>query len=187
MRRDMENLKLKAQNERLMKENRALKKQDKQPEAKVETPKTRAETLFQGQNSPKKLKKVYTLEQWVEVRIEDGKTVTTLYPSNAQLIEDGKKMYPPPDYVYRRINFPNGIPEEYYWVNQDPVARKLGGCGIQRMTPDTWLDVIEREEAGGTGHVGPTGVGNLPKPKDRGGCDCPVCTHNAVILEQVGS
>jgi hypothetical protein len=128
MRRDMENVKLKARNEGLMKENQALKKQDKQPGAKAETPKTRAGALFQGQNSKKKLKKVYTLEQWVEVRIEDGKTVTTLYPSNAQLIEDGKKMYPPLDYVYRRINFPDEIPEEYHWVNKDPIARKMGGA-----------------------------------------------------------
>jgi hypothetical protein len=52
------------------------------------------------------------------------------------------------------------------------------------MTVDTWLEVIEREAARGMGHVGPTGVGNLPRPKERGGCDCEVCTRNREVLER---
>lgn len=36
----------------------------------------------------------------------------------------------------------------------------------------------------GTGHVGPTGVGNLPRPKERGGCDCEVCARNREVLER---
>ena len=58
--------------------------------------------------------------------------------------------------------------------------------GIQRMSVDTWLEVIDREKASGTGHVGPTGVGNLPRPMARGGCDCETCAGNRGLLAGVG-
>jgi hypothetical protein len=44
-----------------------------------------------GQHSPKKLKKIKRLEPWVEITVEDGKTVIRLYPSNEQLIKNGQK------------------------------------------------------------------------------------------------
>jgi len=145
----------------------------------------RAKALFKGQHHPKKLRKVAILDQWIEVSIHEGNTVTKLYPSNAGLIKQGQAMDPPPDFVYRRLNFPHGIPPEYRWVAAShPERFARGGHGIQRMTVDTWLDLIEREEASGTGHVGPTGVGNLPRPKERGGCDCDICTYNREALER---
>jgi hypothetical protein len=149
-------------------------------------PKTKAQLLFQGQKHPKKQKKIVRLEQWVEVCIVDGKPVTTLYPSNDKLIQDGQKMWPPPEFVYRRINFPEGVPDEYRWTNSQatPERLKRGGCGIQRMTVDTWLNVIEREKLRGDGHIGPTGVGNLPRPQETGGCNCPTCTRNQAILDR---
>jgi len=148
-------------------------------------PKTKAQLLFQGQKHPKKQKKIVRLEQWVEVRIIDGKTVTQLYPSNDKVIQNGQKMWPPPEFVYRRLNFPDGIPEEYLWTVIDPTPETLkrGGCGIQRMSVDTWLDVIEREKLRDDGHIGPTGVGNLPRPQETGGCNCPTCTHNQRVLD----
>jgi hypothetical protein len=130
------------------------------------------------------MRKVAVLDQWIEVEIQEGKTVTKLYPSNEGLIKEGQRMDPPPELVYRRLHFPNGIPEEYRWVAASHAERfARGGMGTQRMTVDTWLDVIEREAASGTGHVGPTGVGNLPRPKERGGCDCDVCTKNREAME----
>lgn len=157
-------------------------------------PLSRADSLFQGQNSAKKRKKLYVLEQWVEVTIEDGKTVTTLHPSNQNVIERGKKMWPRPDLVYRRLNFPHGVPPQYDWVGLDAVQRQYGGCGIQRMTTETWLQVIEREapevlregfrSSIAPEHIGPTGNGNLPRPKERGGCECAVCVANQVILDR---
>lgn len=156
---------------------------------------TRAQMMFQGQNSPKKKKKIHLLEQWIEVRIEEGKTVTTLYPSNQILLKHGQTMWPPPDLVYRRFNFPDGVPEEYRWVGMTEERATLGGSGLQRMTVDTWLQVIEREpeeiprvgyqSAVAPGHVGPTGVGNLPRPQERGECECPVCTKNQAILDRL--
>lgn len=150
--------------------------------------KTPAQKLFQGQLSPKKMKakRAATLEQWVEITVEDGKTVTKLYPSNEELIKKGQKMWPAPDMVYRRLNFANGVPAEYEWTTNDEVTRERGGMGIQRMSADTWLEVIEREQAGASGHVGPTGVGNMPRPMSRGGCDCEVCAGNRALLAEVG-
>ena len=146
---------------------------------------SKAKALFKGQKHPKKMRKVAVLDQWIEVEIQDGKTVTKLYPSNAGLIKEGQAMDPPPDLVYRRLNFPNGIPQEYRWAAGSNAARfERGGMGTQRMTVETWLNVIEREEARGTGHVGPTGVGNLPRPKERGECDCEVCTYNREVMER---
>ena len=147
-------------------------------------PKTAAQQLFQGQNHAKNKKKIVRLEQWVEVRVVDGKTVTTLYPSNKKLIEEGKAMLPPPEYVYRRINFPDGIPAEYEWAGvMSDEHRERGGCGLQRMTVDTWLEVIEREKLRKDGHIGPTGVGNLPRPKEHGPCPCPKCVAEQELAD----
>jgi hypothetical protein len=115
---------------------KAKRKADEEQQ-NTKAPLTRAQGMFQGQNSPKKRKKYTRLEQWVEVRIEDGNTVTKLYPSNEDLIEEGKEMLPPPDLIYRRINFPDGVPPEYYWASSDEQFRKYGGWGIQRMRVDT--------------------------------------------------
>lgn len=146
---------------------------------------SKAQGLFQAQNAPKKLRKVQVLEQWIEITVKDGITTTTLRPSNEELIEVGKTMDPPPEYVYRRMHFVNGVPEEYAWAGGTAEIRERGGCGIQRMLVDTWLEVIEREKQVPGGHVGPCG-GNLPRPKERGGCDCEVCRKNAAILEGRG-
>ncbi len=177
--------------------DRELQKKDKElakrPPAPVEKPKgeapkaeaavlTKAQQLFKGQRNPKKRKKVPILDQWVEIEVQDGKTVTELYPSNEQLIKQGQAMIPAPEMVYRRMHFVHGVPSEYEWTTDDAVTRERGGMGIQRMMIDTWLDLIEVESANGTGHIGPCG-GNLPRPHERGGCDCETCTHNRAVLE----
>ena len=145
-------------------------------------PKTGAEAVFQGQNHPTKLRKIPILDQWIEITVTDGQTRTRLFPPNDRLIEQGQAMLPPPQLVYRRLNFLNGVPEEYSWAISDPQTLANGGMGIQRMTVDTWLEVVEREKTNPSGHIGPCG-GNLPRPKQRGGCDCEVCTHNQAILD----
>ncbi len=126
-----------------------------------------------------------TAEQWVEVRIVDGVTVTYYIPSNEALIEELAKKELKPKTVDRRLNFPDGLPPEYAWTNlHHPdtcelgqagrwcpkcVAKARGGQGVQRMTYDTWLQVIEREKQTPGQHAGPTRVGNLPTPKQRTG------------------
>lgn len=151
--------------------------------AAKDKPRMDSKIVFQGQNHPKKMRKLVVLEQWVEIQVENGKTVTRLYPSNEKLIEQGQSMLPPPELVYRRLNFVHGVPEEYLWaMPPDEQTRRYGGGGIQRMTTDRWLEVIEWEQASGTGHIGPC-RGNLPRPNERGGCDCPTCSYNRKILE----
>ena len=50
------------------------------------------------------------------------------------------------------------------------------------MTVDTWLELIEKEEAQGMRHIFPCG-GNLPRPEERG-CDCPTCSKNRAIWKR---
>ncbi|MBV9266067.1 MAG: hypothetical protein JO061_07860, partial [Acidobacteriaceae bacterium] len=152
----------------------AARRKALEEEEKQKPPLTPAQQLFKGQNAGKKYKRQARLEQWVEVTIEDGKAVTTLSPSNEQLIEEGKAMLPAPEVVYRHLHFPDGVPDEYAWAVPDKRARKAGGSGVQRMTIDTWLDVIERESERADGHIGATGVGNPPSEQENG-CKCPVC------------
>ncbi len=129
------------------------------------------------------------VEQWLEVRITEGVTTTAYVPENAELLDEIKeameKGEAEPEMVYRRMNFPDGVPSEYAWTNlHDPgqcektlagvwcplcSVHTNGGHGIQRMTFATWKQVIEREKETPGGHAGPTGSGNLPRPKERGG------------------
>jgi hypothetical protein len=85
---------------------RAEKKKNSTPAVQHET---KAQRLFQGQNAPKKQRKIQLLEQWVE----DGVTKTTLLSSNEAVIEVGKTMDPPSEYVCRRFHCLNGVAQEY--------------------------------------------------------------------------
>ncbi len=156
---------------------------EKQAVAQEETKRT----VFEGRGKSKK--PVFTvLEQWVEVRITDGVTTTDYIPSNAELLQQGEgseESGQAPQMVYRRMNFPDGVPSEYGWTNlHEPdkceeakagrwcalcSVKERGGHGVQRMTYETWKEVIEREALQPGGHAGPTGYGNLPRPKERGG------------------
>jgi hypothetical protein len=129
----------------------------------------------------KNKQRVITLEQWAEIEVDAGRTVTTLYPSNAELWKKGQDMDPPPDLVYRRINFRTGVPLEYQWTTSDPLRRSRGGHCIQRMSLETWLRISVEEEGKWGKHLGPCG-GILPRPKERGACDCPQCIAAALRL-----
>lgn len=138
-----------------------------------------AALLFQGQRHPKNRKKYRKLEQWIEVRIVEGKTVTRLYPPNEKLILEGQAKLPPPEVVIRRINFPDGIPSEYEFLGvRDEEHRRNGGMALQRMTVNMWLEAIEKEKQAGTGHLGP--VFNLPDFNEQ--CECEVCKSNRTTL-----
>ncbi len=155
--------------------------------AKSDAPLTKAQMTFQGQKSAKKRRKIAILDQWVEIEIAlDGRTVTTQYPPNETLIANGQKMWPAPEMVYRRLHFVHGVPDEYAWTTVEDSIRETGGLAIQRMSVDTWLDLIEVEKESGTGHLLPCG-GNLPRPEERGGCDCDVCSANRAVLERRGA
>ena len=129
------------------------------------------------------------VEQWLEVSVTEGVTRTEYFPPNEELLDEireaREKGQAEPQMVYRRMNFPDGVPVEYGWANLHRKetceqtqaggwcarcqVEERGGCGIQRMTYETWLEVIEREKETPGQHAGPTGMGNLPTPKERGG------------------
>ncbi len=56
---------------------------------------TRAVKIFTGQRSKKKRRHIPILDQWMEIEVSpEGKTVTTLYPSNEILIQGGRSYGP---------------------------------------------------------------------------------------------
>ena len=121
-------------------------------------------------------------EQWVEVEVnEKGKTVTTPFPTNEALREVVESLNPERDLVYRRFHFADGVPEEYAWTLHDPSMEMRGSSGIQRLRPGTWLTQVEKEKKN-KGHMLP--CANVPRPEERGGCDCPTCSWNRELMEE---
>lgn len=123
---------------------------------------------------------IHVLDQWVDVTVEDGRTVTKLEPSNEQLFEDRGTMKPPPEEVRRRFTFHDGLPEEYGWAFRGDELRATRKWGVQQMRIETWLAAVEREKAAGTGHLSDTGE-DLPDPKRRTWCWCTVCARTSEI------
>jgi hypothetical protein len=124
---------------------------------------------------------IHVLDQWVDVEMKNGRTVTKLDPSNEQLLEDRKIMKPPPEQVRRRFDFRHGIPDEYSWCLQNEEQRTMRQWAVQQITLETWLAAIERERAAGTGHLSDTGE-DLPDPKRRTWCYCKVCARTSETL-----
>ena len=132
--------------------------------------------------SGKGQEQIVTLEQWAEIEICEGRTVTTLYPANEEMLKRLEEMDPKPHLVYRRLNFRHGVPPEYYWATNSEAQRATGGHGIQRMRVETWLTTIAGEE---DGHLGPC-LEPLPRPLSRGGCDCTTCREAREYWERRG-
>ncbi len=99
-----------------------------------------------------KLEKVPEITQYVTVRVVDEKTVTTLSPSNEELLEQSKAMEPPPERVFRMLHISPWAPEEYWWAQDLPGQSK---SREQVMKFDEWLQAMEREKETEGGHVGP--------------------------------
>jgi hypothetical protein len=84
----------------------------------------------------------------------DGKTVTSFYPSNEELLEQSKTADPPIRRILRIVYFPDfidGLPPEYEWLDEE-----LPGISTSReqmLSFDEWLAAVEREKRAGTGHL----------------------------------
>ncbi len=141
--------------------------------------------VAQASSKPKKKEKLAVIEQWADISTnEAGRTVTKLVPSNEELQKAASKMGRTPDLVYRRLFFAGAVPAEYLWSTGDPQALAHGGLGIQRMTWEVWKQQIAQELITVGGHLQP--CGNMPRPHERGGCECPVCTQNHWMLAEAG-
>ena len=139
-------------------------------------------TASRGKRTHKKRRHVPVLEQWIEIETQDtGAVWTTLFPSNETLLPHVQEMEPAPELVYRRLHFVNGVPPEYSWATANLSLRASGGMGIQRMKIETWLRLIEREKSLPDGRLLP--IANLPRPQERGGCECEVCTKNETLIK----
>jgi hypothetical protein len=124
------------------------------------------------------------LEQFVEVSVRKGITITELYPPTEEMLAEFAKMDPPPDLIYRRYNFRGCVPPEYRWATLDPTDWKYGGGALQRMQPSAWLAMVEEEKRTATGHLVAC-YEIMPRPEETGGCDCPVCTAAQARLDSL--
>jgi hypothetical protein len=132
----------------------------------------------------KKKDRTLVVGQWFEIEVVAGVTRTTAYPSNEEveklIAEKEEATGRPVELVYRRLNIINGIPDEYKWTTDDPLKHKFGGLSVQRLRVADWRKHII-EEAGG--HLMPSHF-HMPRPEDRGGCDCQACREMAKRLQR---
>ncbi len=161
---------------------------EKKVEELTPAPEAAPEAVRKEKERGEKGKKKHALaviEQWVDISTnEAGKTVTKRIPSNDELKKEAAKMKREPDLVYRRLFFAGAVPEAYRWTTNDPQALAYGGLGTQRMTWAAWKQQIVNEMLTVSGHLQP--CPNMPRPHERGGCECPVCTENHWMLAEAG-
>lgn len=99
-------------------------------------------------------KVIYT--QVVEVEVEDGECYTSYYPENAEILEHFASQDQPLPLIFKRlIYFLNGVPPEYSWADPKPVEGQAEPRAVQTMLSSRWLELTAKEEAAGTGHIGP--------------------------------
>lgn len=155
--------------------------EEQQKQDKAEEQVEEVKNVFEREIPEIEIGAIHVLDQWVDVEIENGRTVTKLDPSNEQLLEDRKIMKPPPEQVRRRFDFRHGIPDEYSWCLQTEAQRTMRQWAVQQITVETWLKAMEREKGAGTGHLSDTGA-DLPDPKRRTWCYCKVCARTSETL-----
>jgi hypothetical protein len=114
--------------------------------------------------------------QWIEITRENGKTVSTPYPPNAEFERLMLDMDPKPDLLYRYLNFIHGVPTEYNWIDPtDDNFRVYGGLFLQRVLPSDW-PYIRLMESLTPGHHVLSAPNPQPRPAAWGPCPCPRCT-----------
>ena len=95
------------------------------------------------------------IAQVLHVETVDGKCQTSYFPSNEALIRQVAARPTPPVYLLRYVTFPCGIPPEYAWVGPNALQQLTETIGLQMMAYEFWLELIEKEKATGSGHIGP--------------------------------
>jgi hypothetical protein len=98
-----------------------------------------------------------TLVQKIMVSVTRDGTLTEMTPSNDAILRqlDRKSPYPPEE-IYRKFEFPQGIPPEYHcFTDREDYRRERGHTIEQWFSPDGWREIARREEALGTGHALP--------------------------------
>ncbi|HEX3684113.1 MAG TPA: hypothetical protein VHU83_16390 [Bryobacteraceae bacterium] len=94
-------------------------------------------------------------EQFAHILGDDQVCATTLAPTNQQIKDRAAARPEPPKFITRVLHFRHGVPRAYDWVNPDLIRREFETIGVQTMLYTDWLAIVQREEAAGTGHLGP--------------------------------
>src|SRR5262249_23002955 len=84
------------------------------------------------------------LFQTVVVKIVDGKTITTMYPSNEEEMRVAKNAGQSKRAI-RQFEFPDGVPEEYHWVFPEINKRRAGAMRQVEISARLWQELAERE------------------------------------------
>ncbi|HEY3937539.1 MAG TPA: hypothetical protein VGL97_08925 [Bryobacteraceae bacterium] len=96
--------------------------------------------------------------QLVQVRIEEGRTVTWAHPFNAT-VRRQLELKGPETTVWRRFEFPEGVPPEYAWVAITPEEQGTEKAHYaEKLSAAEWRRARAQDEARGDGHVGPCGT-----------------------------
>jgi hypothetical protein len=95
------------------------------------------------------------IRQYVQIDGDDQVCATTLAPTNERIKKMAAARPEPPQIITRYLIFNNGIPPAYRWMKPDLVQRDFEIVGIQTMLYTDWLEIVEREQAAGNGHLGP--------------------------------
>ena len=95
--------------------------------------------------------------QKIMVSVTREGTQTEMTPSNDAILRqlDRKSPYPPEE-VYRKFEFPQGMPSEYHcFTDREDYRRERGHTIEQWFSLDNWRELAAREEELGTGHALP--------------------------------
>lgn len=95
------------------------------------------------------------IEQFARILGDEELCATALAPTNQQIKDRVAARPEPPKFITRLLHFQNGVPRAYDWINPNLIQREFETIGIQTMLYTDWLGIIDREEAAGTGHLGP--------------------------------
>jgi hypothetical protein len=96
-----------------------------------------------------------TLVQNITVRVTRDGTLTDMRPSNDTMLRQLDRQSPfPPEDVYRKFVFPQGMPAEYYsFTDREDYRQEKGHIIEQSFSPGDWREIARREEELGTGHA----------------------------------
>jgi len=130
-----------------------------------------------------KAKKPVTHEQWIDIRCVDGKLVCNFFPPNKEFELERQDMDPQPDLIYRRLNFINGVPQEFNWTHPTDSVRLYGGHFLQRMKIKSWLKVMAAERFEGR-NIPICCDDPQPRPEAYGPCPCERCTNERDDMRQ---
>ena len=84
-----------------------------------------------------------------------GDCITTVAPTNDELLDRAANSTHPPEFITRYIFFNFGVPPTCEWTNPNPIQRDKPTIGIQQFTYSGWLKQIEAEKVAGDGHISP--------------------------------